>query len=453
MGYYKHEQGNVIDGWHLTGHLGAGGNGEVWKARHDEHGLCALKIAHAKHGTERFERFRHEVLIGQRLQGRRVILPLMAARIPDDVGAPAWLATPIAEPIRTALGDAPLLANVVEATAELAGGLAELAAEGIAHRDIKPENLFRHDGSWVVGDLGLADFPEKPELTDTGPLGPIFYIAPEMLMEAKGITDARPADVFSLAKTLFALACGQRFPMPGPLIRTERLTQLASWVSSSRAGLLGHILERATTTDPASRATMAEVHAELRAWLAPPVAPSPAEGLADLRAAFEEQIAPTRAVRTDEERRIGTLTTTVASVAEDVRALFREVQSLWPNRDCNQRPEMLDHFPPGGRADRGPIIYRAGHCFICMVEGRPSHLQLWGGLAAQIYERGEEADLVCGYALLPWGRAPQKWPGPQRVAVPGTAAAEAAMREQIAWLNDNLRKVVETSLEELRRGP
>jgi serine/threonine protein kinase len=126
-----------------------------------------------------------------------------------------------------ALGPHPALEDVVQAAVAVAETLASLATRGVFHRDIKPENLFRLDGGSVIGDWGLADFPNKEDVTVTyQKLGPLYYIAPEMLLDAKSASPG-PADVFSLAKTLWVLASGASHPPPGalhPEVTSHRLT-------------------------------------------------------------------------------------------------------------------------------------------------------------------------------------------------------------------------------------
>jgi len=120
----------------------------------------------------------------------------------------AWLVTPVAMPCpyETKPCD---LSEAVDLCLALATTLSQLHSRGIAHRDIKPSNIFRLDGCWVLGDFGIASFPHKPKLTAKGEkLGPIHYIAPEMLNDADD-ADWRSADVYAVAKLLWKLAEGE----------------------------------------------------------------------------------------------------------------------------------------------------------------------------------------------------------------------------------------------------
>lgn len=130
---------------------------------------------------------------------------------------PLWYVMPKATRLRDALGGSPTLRVVVRRIAEVATTLADLHRSGIAHRDIKPENLFLLDGRAVVGDFGIATYPEKESITKSGAwLGPLHFMAPEMVTKPTD-TDGRSADTYSLAKVLWVLALGERWPPPGQL--------------------------------------------------------------------------------------------------------------------------------------------------------------------------------------------------------------------------------------------
>ncbi len=119
---------------------------------------------------------------------------------------PAWLAMPIAQTVREALGDDPMLDEVVDSVRMYARTPAALAEAGMHHRDIKPGNLFRLGDEWMVGDFGLVTWPGKDAATEPGQkLGPANFVAPEMVNDPTA-ADAGPADVWSLAKVLWVLA-------------------------------------------------------------------------------------------------------------------------------------------------------------------------------------------------------------------------------------------------------
>ncbi len=200
------QRGSRIGDWLLEERLGKGGNAEVWRAGRPDGTGAAIKILQQRRSdSEPYKRFRDEVGILRSLGARPGLLPLIDASLParPSQGNPAWLAMPVATPIKEALGDGPRLEQVVEAIAAVADALASLAAEGIAHRDVKPSNLYRYSGAYAVGDFGLVDFPDKQALTVPGRrLGPLFFLAPEMLSSPES-ADGRPSDVYSLAKTLW----------------------------------------------------------------------------------------------------------------------------------------------------------------------------------------------------------------------------------------------------------
>ena len=80
-------------------------------------------------------------------------------------------------------------------------------------------------------------------------IGPLYYIAPEMLNSAAQ-ADGRCADVFSLAKTLWVLATGQRFPLPGVYDTTHETFRIGSYIAEERTGALDKLIASATAFSP-----------------------------------------------------------------------------------------------------------------------------------------------------------------------------------------------------------
>lgn len=262
----KPKRGEQIDDWTLIARLGGGGSSSVWLAEHAEHGEAALKILTHK-AADRRRRFAAEITVMQKLGERPGILPLIAAKVPGgDREEPAWLASPQAEVARRAIGDSPTLQSVVEAVLEWGRTLAELAGRGIGHRDVKPANLFRYRQRWCLGDFGLATYPEKEAITvPSQRLGPLYFMAPEMLREPD-VAEFGPADVFSLAKTLWALVSGELYPPEGQIRAELASHDLRHRRDEPGALALGVILEAATAPDPAERPTMANLGERLQEW-------------------------------------------------------------------------------------------------------------------------------------------------------------------------------------------
>ncbi len=279
--------GDIVDSWCLKEKLGAGGNAEVWVAERPDRTESALKIlGQIKPTKEPYRRFRAEIEVLRMLGSFPGILPLIDAHLPDQPSrqAPAWLALPIATLIRSSLENDASLRQVVEAMASVARTLAILAAEhGVYHRDIKPENLYQYNHNWCIGDFGLIDYPDKESLTGTGKfVGPIYYLAPELLNDPDN-TESGPADVYSLAKTLWVLATGQNYPLPGFLSRQIPQFLISSYISDSRSHMLDLLVEKATHPNPRERPTMKDVADELAAWLEEPPSTSHIPDLSDLQ--------------------------------------------------------------------------------------------------------------------------------------------------------------------------
>jgi len=289
-----------LGAWRIGEKLGDGRNGKVYRAEHVETGAnAALKAIHArKVSKEPYQRFVVEIETLRRLGDHPGILPVIDDHIPDTPSESdqPWLVMPIARPLRDALADADLAAIVV-AVGEIAKTLARLRAEHhLAHRDLKPANLYTLDDKAVVGDFGLVALPDRAGLTEEGkPLGPANFMPFEMLNDP-GNADAFAADVYSLAKTLWALACDGNIPPPGHQPASAAPHRIADYRPYPNAALLDELVDRATALDPASRPSMEELATDLAVWAS--VQPDQAafdmnEATSAVRSALSDEIATT----------------------------------------------------------------------------------------------------------------------------------------------------------------
>ena len=96
--------------------------------------------------------------------------------------------------------------EVAEFGADVCEALAHAHERGVIHRDVKPQNVIVRvdDGAGrraKLMDFGIASLVGAPTLTATGEVvGTLAYMAPE---QAEGSGAAEPADVYSLALTLY----------------------------------------------------------------------------------------------------------------------------------------------------------------------------------------------------------------------------------------------------------
>ncbi len=293
----------MIGPWRCLEQIGSGGNGIVWRAiSADGAQQVALKVVKTKKpDAEPYRRFVREIAFLRDLGPFEGVLPVIDAHLPEPPSTDRpWLAMPIATPIVEALADASL-DTVIEAVHAIAATLTRLADEHqVGHRDIKPGNLYALDCAWLIGDFGLIDVPDLDELTRSDrPLGPAHYTAYEVIEDPKNAPSG-PADVYSLGKTLWALATGGNWPPIGHQDADNEGYRISDYRSHPKARDLDQLVDRMTRLQPAGRPTMGDVAADLAAWIRRTPEPLDLQ-VADLTARFRAQHAPAFAAR-DQQR-------------------------------------------------------------------------------------------------------------------------------------------------------
>ncbi|MCG6920483.1 MAG: protein kinase [Acidobacteria bacterium] len=195
--------GSLLGPYELIGPIGAGGMGEVWKARDTRLGrTVAIKRLKAEHAA-RFE------------QEARAIAALNHPNICQlyDVGAD-YLVMEFVEGEKAAGPMDPEAA--VGLALQIARALEAAHSKKIIHRDLKPDNIMRTATGVKLLDFGLAKLaaedaePGQTAATATaeGTLAGTFaYMSPE---QARGETVDERSDVFSLGAVLSELLSGER---------------------------------------------------------------------------------------------------------------------------------------------------------------------------------------------------------------------------------------------------
>jgi TolB-like protein/tetratricopeptide (TPR) repeat protein/predicted Ser/Thr protein kinase len=261
--------GSRLGPYEVLALLGAGGMGEVFRARDLRLGReVAIKLlppAMAAHPA-RVRRFEQEARASSALNHPHILTVY-------DVGTAdsrLFIVMELVEgkTLRDLLGEGPLLLRkALDLAVQMASGLAKAHAAGIVHRDLKPENVMvTRDGFVKVLDFGLAKLAGGDEdSASAGPpasithtdavLGTLGYMSPE---QARGDPADFRSDQFSFGAVLYEMLSARRaFFRPTPVatlgaILHDEPEPLAHAVPGVPAEL-AWIVERCLAKDPERR--------------------------------------------------------------------------------------------------------------------------------------------------------------------------------------------------------
>ncbi|MET0620943.1 MAG: protein kinase [Thermoanaerobaculia bacterium] len=211
--------GTKLGPYEILAPIGAGGMGEVYRARDPRLGReVALKVlaGDVAGDRDRLRRFETEARAASALNHPHIVT---VYDVGSDRGTTFTAMEFIDGPtLREALGEDPLSTRrLLDVAVQMADGLAKAHEAGIVHRDLKPENvMISRDGYVKILDFGLAKLVELaiPDTTDvptgTRPgmvMGTVGYMSPE---QAAGRPVDFRSDQFSLGAILYELATGER---------------------------------------------------------------------------------------------------------------------------------------------------------------------------------------------------------------------------------------------------
>jgi len=214
--------GTKLGPYEIQSPLGAGGMGEVYRARDVRLGRdVAIKVLPEAlaNDTDRLRRFEQEARTIAALSHPNI---LGIHDIGAHDGAPFLVSECLeGQTLRDKLKLGPLPVRLaIEYALGIVQGLAAAHEKGIVHRDLKPENVFvTRDGRVKVLDFGLAKLvrPEESHetvVTLTSPatlpgmvMGTVGYMSPEQVRGEP--SDAR-SDIFSFGAVLYEMLTGKR---------------------------------------------------------------------------------------------------------------------------------------------------------------------------------------------------------------------------------------------------
>ena len=217
--------GTKLGPYEIVSPIGAGGMGEVYRARDARLGRdVALKILPESFARdpERLRRFEQEARAVAALNHPNILALYDIGR---EDGRP-YLVSELLEgqTLRTMLESGPVAVRKAgELGVQIASGLAAAHEKGIVHRDLKPENIFvTKDGRAKILDFGLAKLTQPSAAqssasdgatltsspTEAGTvMGTAGYMAPE---QVRGEPVDHRTDIFAFGSVLYEMISGQR---------------------------------------------------------------------------------------------------------------------------------------------------------------------------------------------------------------------------------------------------
>ena len=217
--------GTRLGPYEIESPLGAGGMGEVYRARDTRLGRAvAIKVLPGELAgdADRLARFEREARAVAALSHPNIVAIHDFREEDGTVFAVTELLA--GQTLRERLEHGPLpVPKAIDAGIQIARGLAAAHQRGVVHRDLKPDNLFLcADGQVKILDFGLAKVAPSgsgdsetlslgaPEPRATGPgvvMGTAGYMSPEQL---RGLAADHCSDLFSFGAVLYEMVSGQR---------------------------------------------------------------------------------------------------------------------------------------------------------------------------------------------------------------------------------------------------
>jgi Tol biopolymer transport system component len=252
--------GTRIGPYEIVGWIGAGGMGEVYRARDPRLGRdVAIKLLPQAFAADRtrLHRFEQEARAAGQINHPNI---LAVYDVGTHDGTP-YIVSELLEgaSLRSRMdGGALGVAKAVAYARQIAEGLAAAHDKGVVHRDLKPDNLFvTQDGRVKILDFGIAKLArptDEPAVTGaptgTEPgmvIGTLGYMSPE---QVRGEAVDHRSDLFNVGTILYEMLTGRLAFARGTAadsmaaILKEEPAPLPTSISPALARIVGRCLEK-----------------------------------------------------------------------------------------------------------------------------------------------------------------------------------------------------------------
>jgi eukaryotic-like serine/threonine-protein kinase len=218
------QTGSLIGPYEILAPIGAGGMGEVYRAKDPRLGReVAIKVLPSQFSADadRLRRFEQEARAAGILNHPNILTVYDIGVQEESPYVVSELL--VGENLRERIGGSAVnYRKAIEYALQIAHGLAAAHDKGIVHRDLKPENIFvTRDGRVKILDFGLAKLtiPEpvsggRSNLMTVDPgtqpgmvLGTVGYMSPE---QVRGREVDHRSDLFSFGAILYEMITGRR---------------------------------------------------------------------------------------------------------------------------------------------------------------------------------------------------------------------------------------------------
>ncbi|MCP4867822.1 MAG: serine/threonine protein kinase [Proteobacteria bacterium] len=295
-----------IDSYRVTGFLGEGGMGIVYRGRHEvpamaeaQGGDVALKLIRPELLIQQprlKQRLEQEARIGLKLRHPNIVQVLDVRPFENSLVLVMELVPgrPLSDVLSSSTKALPeqFVFNTFLAVLD---GVGYAHSQGVTHRDLKPANIFVSAGAPPkIFDFGIAKVADRRGMTVVAAgMGTVDYMPPEQHRDARK-ADAR-SDIYALGLTLYEMVAG-RPPWPATTsVETVLMDKIGGNVPPLRQRLpsvhpaVDRVILKAISPEPDDRyQTTSEFAAALRYAIAPESAPTLIPGGRDARGTIKK---------------------------------------------------------------------------------------------------------------------------------------------------------------------